>query len=216
MFIININTLSLNLVLPGKYVLDLGCADGRLGAEIRKMQCKVVGVEIDSELAKIARKKLNKTIHGNIDNPKVFSRITKLGLYDIIFASAILEHLINPENIVLKLSKLLKKDGYMIIILPNIAHWTARLSVMLGKFDYQDSGIFDRTHLHFYTIKTAVEFLKKSNLTIEVYDYELTEFPIVHRIFKLFPNGKKFQYKFYRLFPSFFAYQMVFKVRPSR
>ncbi|MBI2595315.1 class I SAM-dependent methyltransferase [Candidatus Daviesbacteria bacterium] len=204
------------MVTKGSKVLDLGCAEGLLGSSFCKIGCTVIGVEISQKSARKAKNKINKVITGNIEDVKVFNKIKNLGPYDIVFASSIFEHLVNPQYTAIKLSKLLKKNGFMIITLPNIGHWTARLSILLGKFDYQDSGIFDRTHLHFYTIKTAREFFKESNLTIKEYDYELTEFPILHRLFKLLPGGSLLQFKFYRFFPAFFAYQMMFKVNPTK
>ena len=127
--------------------------------------------------------------------------ITKQGPYDIIFASAIFEHLIHSEIVLRKLSLLLRKDGFFVITLPNIAHYTARLSILRGHFDYQNGGIFDKTHLHFYTLKTAREFLKKNNLTMVKEDYEFFG-----------PRPLSFLFKY---FPNIFAYQFVFKAVPK-
>ena len=39
----------------------------------------------------------------------------------------------------------------MLISVPNIAHWTMRLSLLFGFFEYTQRGILDRTHLQFFT-----------------------------------------------------------------
>jgi hypothetical protein len=50
--------------------------------------------------------------------------------------------------------------------LPNIASWDRRLALLFGHFDYADSGIMDRTHLRFFTFRTAQALLGEAGLTI--------------------------------------------------
>lgn len=52
----------------------------------------------------------------------------------------------------------------VIISIPNIAHLVPRLNLLLGKFDYADRGIMDRTHLRFFTRKTMLELIRGSGL----------------------------------------------------
>ncbi len=47
----------------------------------------------------------------------------------------------------------------MIIALPNIVNWRERIKIAMGKFEYTDSGVMDRTHLRFYTFYTAPKYL---------------------------------------------------------
>ncbi len=198
----NIDTFSLRFVPANSYVLELGCASGYLGEVMRqKLGCLVIGVEIDSFAAKQAKKKLNKVIEGDIEDPKIFRQIQAQAKYDVIFASAIFEHLIDPQKVIKKLIPLLKKDGLMVVTLPNIAHFSIRLSILMGKFDYQKSGILDATHLHFYTLKTAQELLEKNALQIK------------EKRFEFF--GPKLLSPLFALFPSLFVYQVVFKVVAS-
>ena len=49
----------------------------------------------------------------------------------------------------------LKENGQLVVSLPNVANITVRLALLFGRFNYADRGIMDRTHLHFYTRKTA-------------------------------------------------------------
>lgn len=79
----------------------------------------------------------------------------------------VLEHLLFPEQ-VLKyfVYNYLKENGQVIISLPNVANWQVRLNLLFGKFNYTDRGIMDKTHLHFYTFKTARELIFKNNLEI--------------------------------------------------
>jgi len=84
----------------------------------------------------------------------------------LLFAD-VLEHLVDPEKTLLFFTnKYLKIHGHVILALPNIANWQIRLKLMIGKFDYTEIGILDKTHLHFYTFKTAKELASFANLKI--------------------------------------------------
>lgn len=48
-----------------------------------------------------------------------------------------------------------------------MAHMSLRLEMLTGDFSYQDVGLLDRTHLHFYTIQTIKEIVEKAGLHIE-------------------------------------------------
>ena len=54
--------------------------------------------------------------------------------------------------------------------LPNIAHYSQRVSFLRGRFSYTETGPLDRTHLRFYTFWTAIEFLQKHGFTLVVAD----------------------------------------------
>ncbi len=56
------------------------------------------------------------------------------------------------------------EDATFIISLPNVAHIAARLLLLAGRFPQMNRGIFDRTHLHFYTRATAEAMLRDASL----------------------------------------------------
>jgi len=215
--ILNIDSLSTSLVPRNSQVLELGCSTGYLGEFLEKsLGCKVTGVEIDKKFAQVANGRITKVIVGDLENNKIQIKILQEPKFDVIFASAILEHLKQPEKVLKNLMKSLKKDGIIIITLPNVAYWRTRLELLMGRFNYTESGILDKGHLRFFTVKSAIQFIESDcNLKIDKLDFEFPLFPIIHRIFKLIPFvGNQLQFKFYRKFPNFFAYQMVFKARP--
>lgn len=200
---INVDTITLGLIPPKSTVLDVGCGGGYLGKIMQqKLFCKVTGVEINSQDGKIAKKNLHHVIVGNIEDNTIIRKIKTHGPYDIIFASAVFEHLLNPNLTIQKLSNLLAKNGFFIITLPNIAHYTARLSHLRGNFQYTDSGIFDKTHLHFYTQKTSRELLEKNNLKIVDEDFEFF--------------GPRPLSLFFKYLPNLFAYQFIYKSIPKK
>lgn len=79
-----------------------------------------------------------------------------------------LEHLKYPERLLWEAKALLKSGARIIVSLPNIAHWGVRLRLLFGRFEYSDYGIMDRTHLHFYTVKTGRALLEEQGYAVEV------------------------------------------------
>jgi hypothetical protein len=61
---------------------------------------------------------------------------------------------------------LLNTHGQLIVSLPNVANITVRLMLLLGRFDYTERGILDRTHVRFFTRKTARRFLQENGFQI--------------------------------------------------
>ena len=86
----------------------------------------------------------------------------------------VLEHLKNPERALVHLLTYLSPDGIAVISIPNFVYFTVRLKVLLGLFRYADWGILDRTHLHFYTRRTAQEMVEKCGLTVRAWDFRPT------------------------------------------
>ncbi|KUK82602.1 MAG: Methyltransferase type 11 [Microgenomates bacterium 39_6] len=157
----------LSLLGKNQRVLDLGCASGYLGHHDEGKNI-FYGLESDPRAAEQARKT---GYYQRVVN-KDLAALTKKDFvgqtFDIIIAADILEHLKNPQKTLAFLNKnFLKKKGKIIISLPNIAHLTIRLKLLTGKFPLQETGILDKTHLHFYTLKTAQKLIENSDLKIE-------------------------------------------------
>ena len=50
---------------------------------------------------------------------------------------------------------------------PNVAFGSIRLSLLNGCFDYVDSGILEKTHLRFFTLKSLEEFISDIKINLE-------------------------------------------------
>ena len=87
-------------------------------------------------------------------------------LFDRVLLLDVLEHLRNPEQILRQSHEVLKPDGLLIVSLPNIANIHVRLMLLFGRFDYAERGIMDKTHLRFFTRKTARRMLESNGYSI--------------------------------------------------
>ena len=155
-------------VSESSIVLDIGCGQGRFGKLLKKKNCKIYGVEIDEVAAKFAMKT---GFYENIfvmditdtKSKKYKDFIETVGDVDVIILSDVLEHLEDPTCVLLSCYKILRKDGMILISVPNVAHIDISLNLLNGKFNYQDMGILDNTHLKFFTKSSFIDWIYQIN-----------------------------------------------------
>ncbi len=197
----NIDRISTGLIPKNSKILEIGCATGFMGEYfIAKKNCKVYGVELGKDEAEIAKTKLTKVIVGDIENKETISKVKKLGKFDVIFATALIEHLKDPWSALSVWKTWLNPGGCIILSTSNIAHWSTRLKILKGEFNYSEYGILDNTHLHLFTVSSFKKIIEDSGLVIDFFgiDAEGGGYPKISML------GSKF-------LPNLFAYQMVIK-----
>lgn len=199
----NIDRQSVSFIESNARVLEIGCATGFMGEYlIRHKGCEVIGVELGRDEARVAVKKLSKVIVGDIEDKSTIGEIVKFGTFDVVFASALIEHLKDPWIALHQWRKFLKPKGYIVVSTSNIAHWSMRVSLLKGKFQYSDYGILDNTHLRFFTLYSFQKLIQDAGYITEQIGIDAVGggFPKVSLL------GSKF-------FPNLFTYQMVIKAR---
>jgi SAM-dependent methyltransferase len=134
-------------------VLEIGCGDGRLAnvLSIRK-KCRVFCVEKDFRMARIGNNKCMEILNIDIENTEL---PYETGSFDCIVLGNVLEHFKEPSKILADLKKYLSEKGFIIFSVPNVVNWYSRLTILSGKFEYSEAGVFDKTHLRFYDLKSA-------------------------------------------------------------
>lgn len=149
-------------------LLELGCGAGLTLKHLKdEGLCRwASGVELNVSAAEVAKRYLDRVWSGDIES---MTLDIEPGSLDAILALDVLEHLVDPWAVVERLHRLLKPGGVLIAAIPNIRNiktlW--RLATR-GDFNYQDQGIFDRTHLRFFVRETIVELLEYSGLKVDV------------------------------------------------
>jgi 2-polyprenyl-3-methyl-5-hydroxy-6-metoxy-1,4-benzoquinol methylase len=148
-------------------LLDVGCGSGYQSNFIRKkFKFEVHGIEEIKSLKEKLNKNLDKAILENLNDKKKISKIIKSNYYDYIIFSDVLEHIVDPVDILNFYKKFLKKNGFIIVSVPNVANIYQRLLLLFGFFSYQEAGVMDKTHLRFFTKKTLISCAKEANLKI--------------------------------------------------
>ena len=159
----------LSLIGENKRVVDFGCASGYFAQLLTKRGCIVTGVELNPEAAKIAETACKEVVVADLDFVSV-KDILPTEEFDVAIFGDVLEHLRNPWKVLQETKQILKKNGYVVASIPNIAHGAIRLALLQGKFEYMDLGILDNTHLRFFTKKTVQELFDKSGYIVNAID----------------------------------------------
>lgn len=152
--------------LSAKTILDVGCAQGALGADYlrRNPTCRVLGIEMDEEAAAHARQRISELFVGDVEkNPMPFE---VAGGIDCIIYGDVLEHLVDPWAVLKEHAKYLSPQGTVLVCTPNVEHWSFAAKLLTGTFDYEDQGLFDRTHLRWFTPRTMAAALKEAGLQL--------------------------------------------------
>lgn len=145
-------------------ILDCGCGTGALGKALKERQdCYVHGIELVKEAAGIAMQHLDEV---TVDNLNRYDPSFLETDYDCIVFADILEHLINPWQVIKKFAAKLTKDGVIIASIPNIAHPWIVSQLQKGLFRYEAAGILDATHLRFFTKTTIFQMFYRAGLKI--------------------------------------------------
>jgi 2-polyprenyl-3-methyl-5-hydroxy-6-metoxy-1,4-benzoquinol methylase len=147
-------------------VLDAGCAVGYIGEFLRQLLPGrwLAGMELDPGAAEEARPHYDQLLVGSIEDRKVWDRLER-NVEAIIFGD-VLEHTADPLRVLRMAQPHLTEDGIVIISMPNIAHFRIRIRLLLGRFEYEEWGIMDRTHLRFFTFASAQKMLRDAGFEV--------------------------------------------------
>jgi 2-polyprenyl-3-methyl-5-hydroxy-6-metoxy-1,4-benzoquinol methylase len=146
---------------PPAKVLDLGCADGSLGARIRSLGHHVTGVDVehhdgvDGRLDAFVRADLEHGIPDNVGSG-----------YDVVLCADVIEHVRDPRRLLHDAGQLVSAGGSVIASVPNFGHWYPRARVALGLFDYDRRGILDATHVRFFTRRSFERLVDDAGMVV--------------------------------------------------
>lgn len=147
-------------------ILDVGCGFGGLGRQLRSRGFnELYGIEINPD----APPKLEGIYvqHWIGDVEKLELPLPDESLDCVIFAD-VLEHLVDPWGALQRYLRLLRSGGTAIISVPNVRNIALLYRLLVkGRWDYEDSGILDRTHLRFFTRHSVGALVEGSGLWID-------------------------------------------------
>jgi methionine biosynthesis protein MetW len=147
-------------------ILDLGCSSGALGAALKQRQgAEVVGIEADSDYAAAAERRLDAVVRADLEELFDGSTSSELGRFDCLVAADVLEHLRDPWRVLSAAVELLEPGGAAVVSLPNVRYWETFFELgVRGRWPRRDEGIFDRTHLRWFTLADAEALLRDAAL----------------------------------------------------
>ncbi len=186
----------LEIVGRGKEVLEIGSSTGYMTRAFLENGCIVDAVEFNQKAVVKLPKAVRKVLNASIEDEGIYP---KLGNYDFIVMADVLEHLVDPEKVLKELARTASSGTKLLISLPNVASWTMRKQLFFkGDFEYQDSGLLDKTHLHFYTVKTLPKMLSETGWKTEKVIGTITRLPFEGLVGKIPVVGWIFKKTLYR------------------
>ena len=155
------------LVPPdARSVLDVGCASGALGAALKARGVeRVIGIELDPGLAADARERLDHVVEGEV--AEVLAEPGELGSFDCVIAADVLEHLADPWTALRAVTSTLEPGGTAVVSLPNVRNFEIFWSLgVRARWPRHEHGVFDRTHLNWFTLADARDLLEQAGLDV--------------------------------------------------
>lgn len=159
-------TLILKRIQPGTTVLEFGPAYGRMTRFLNEeLGCHVSCIELNPKAEDALKKFADKVVIGNIEDYHWTTEFKK-NFFDYIIFADVLEHLADPAKVLCTVTPFLKESGTIYISVPNIAHNAIVESLYYNQFNYQESGILDKTHLRFFTKSSLEKMISSANLLV--------------------------------------------------
>lgn len=226
----NIDRIQLDMIPPNSHVLEIGCATGYMGEYlVQEKGCRFLGIETEKKAAMRASERGLDILCGTIEDSAICRQIDKHinehGPFQIIFMSQVIEHIARPELTLNCLKQWMHPDCSLVISTCSIAHWKCRFRLLRGIWQYEDYGVFDHTHLRFFTIKSFRELLEQCRFKIVDFAYFFEDICPLKIIFgtrilapsdilRLVPFiGMRLRKAYTDLFKNFITKQFVFKVQ---
>ena len=165
----NVNHDLLNSIpLSASRVLEIGCGSGALGAAYKLLNPRstYVGVEIVADVARSARERLDQVVCGDVEDPQLDMPLVDGEKYDCLVYGDVLEHLRDPWTVLQRHLGLLSESGVVLACIPNVQHWSVIANLLAGDWPLADQGLFDRTHLRWFTRTSILEWFSALGLSI--------------------------------------------------
>jgi 2-polyprenyl-3-methyl-5-hydroxy-6-metoxy-1,4-benzoquinol methylase len=187
-------------------VLDVGCSSGYLARPLVDRGCVVVGIERDAAAAEMARALCEDVLVADVETMEL---PFEDGSFDVVLCGDLVEHLREPEAFLARVRRVLAPGGRVVLSTPNVANWAMRLSLLVGRWQYKDRGILDRTHTHLFTRHTLVETLELAGYRVVELDFTVPV-PYVGG-----PKVERLAHALGHVRPQLFAYQFLVSAEPA-
>jgi SAM-dependent methyltransferase/glycosyltransferase involved in cell wall biosynthesis len=151
-----------------RLIVEIGCGTGALGADYKRINPmgRYVGVERHPLAAEMAGRRLDHVVCADAEGVTAEQLGVEPGSIDCLVYGDVLEHLIDPWELLRRQASWLRPGGLVLACLPNAQHWTILVELLRGRWRYDDEGLLDRTHLRFFTLESIQELCSQAGLQV--------------------------------------------------
>ena len=198
----------LERVEHGAEVLDVGCWSGAAGAFLqRERDVTVDGVEPEAAMADRAAGHYRAVYRSTVERAMDELIAERRNSYDALLFLDVLEHMVDPRQVLAASRELLRPGGRALVSIPNVAHWSLRYELLRGSWRYRDNGLLDRTHLRFFTRSTAHELARESGWEATWERASVGQVPLIRL--------SESRLRILERWPTLFAVQFLLELRPA-
>jgi methionine biosynthesis protein MetW len=200
-----------------KRILSVGCGPG-YDIDFLVEDNQVEGIDIMHEAVVEAEKRGIRAMVWNAEKGLPY----RDEQFDIVVCKEVLEHLIDPNFVLKEIRRVMKKDGYAFLSVPNHFWYWWRLRILLGKGlvlpDFSHWNEWDFFHIRFFTFKGFNQLIRESGLRPVKFYYpetisELLAPGKLRRLNFLFPKG--FCTRLAKFKPNLFCAKFFVRVHRS-
>jgi len=147
-------------------ILEVGCGDGAFCETMKNQnfEREIWGLELNEVVAEKAKNVCDKVLVGDFND--LYHDLPE-NYFDCIVFNDVLEHLLEPWNVIKNCKSLLSETGVLVSSLPNFQYIHNLIEVFWqGKLQYKEQGILDITHLRFFTEKSIRSFYEENGYKV--------------------------------------------------
>jgi SAM-dependent methyltransferase len=191
----------LEMLPGGSYgkVLELGAGDGATlrAAKALGIASYTVGIDlVEPAPSDEGLPQVDLFLRGNVE---VMTLELPACHFDVVLCADVLEHLIDPWEVVRRLTSHLRPGGLLLASIPNVRHHRVLSQLVLrGDFGYSGAGLLDRSHLRFFCRKNIRTLFEQAGLVVESMEENMGAYGRRHRALNALTAG---------LFRDFFVWQ---------
>ena len=153
-----------------RHVLELGCAGGMFGARLKERYpgATVVGIEPGRAAAAVAATRIDRVICARLENVDFAAEGLLPGEFDTVIAADVLEHVVNPWDVLVRIKPLLAPNAQVVASVPNVRNALLIADLVVkGRWEYRERGLLDITHLRFFTLEEIRRLFEETGYRFE-------------------------------------------------
>ena len=157
-------------VAPNTCVLDVGCGDGgHYGRLLAAMASEYHGLDVSEIAVEAAKRSGILAQQHDLQSPFPYTDDS----FDLVLCIEVLEHVFEPARALLEMGRVLRPGGHILLSVPNVAHISNRIRMLLGGFspggtpETSAKRPWADPHIRFFTARSLATFVAAQDLLLQ-------------------------------------------------